>query len=112
MSDQILNGITRWDIGPDHKLITAKMVERDNGQYVDVLDVIALLEQARAGEREKVDFDMQELARHGDGRYEQGQRDERERIRTGVAGMPPDRPGGVRLQRAAVLAVIDGEDSA
>ena len=41
---------------------------------------------------------------------EQGQRDERARIRAAIEALHTD-PNGVRLRRSGVLAVIDGDES-
>lgn len=76
----------------------------------------SLIARVREDEREKAYDSVPALAVYAQEKYEQGQRDERERIRTGVTGLDLDEMvwpdwGGEWGIRAQVFRVIDGNES-
>ena len=93
--DPMLDGITRYG-DPTHDYM---LPAHGEGFVVLFSDLPALLAAAREDERQRVTSDFAEYRRHMEewqagynkghaAGVEQGQRDERERIRTGVTGLP------------------------
>lgn len=108
--DPMLDGITRYD-SDDYDV---ELPEKPDGIYVLFSDLPALIAKVREDERGKVrdefESDPLRFMRSYKAGIEQGQRDERERIRTGVTGLSPHecyRSDMTCVMVSTVLAVID-----